>query len=291
MKWSGLAALLTLAVLAIAGCGGGGGGSAQSESSDDAAVAASVPDSGSSESADSDGSSAKSKKDGDNGKQGRKGKDAKSADGKKKGKKRPKRPSSPEAAVEAIEKAGPGEKDRLIKQAALAATGLHGLTLAAVHSAKDGSSTTIVVRKKGACVARPEDDAAIAEQMKAGVPTLKSVRVEVAGTGQTLAAYTGAHCKRPELPEGKGEVVMVHNGHGQTNTRPFTVNSKKWVIEYDNRGPTMSIFIYRNGKAQDEFVAAQRPGVGRQVITLGPGKYKLSVSGAASWTVRVRDGV
>jgi hypothetical protein len=295
MNRSGLAAALAIAALGLGGCGGDDGDdqAAGPDAADKPAAVASTPgaDGGdeASEAARADGEKKRAGKRRDRGEARR---DSARPTKQERRELLEELRANPEATVE---NASAKQKARLIKQAALAATSLLGLKLASVESSRDGSSALLNVVRRTACVARPEDDAEIAGYMKKGVPTLRTVRVEVGGTGQTLASYTRSSCKAPSLPPAKGDVLLVQSGpgtqEGLVKTKYFRTTQKKWVIEYDNRANYLSVFVQKTGgKRTDGFAATTRRGIGRQVITLKPGRYRLSVSGAA-WTVRVRDGV
>jgi hypothetical protein len=298
MKGNGLAAALALAAIAIGGCGGDGGdGGSDASGGDDgsAAVAASTPKAVKDAATDSPSKAEVGAKKKEAEKDAAPAKEGGDAD-------RPTRAEREKALEElrsdpasAIENASAKQKARLIKQAAYGATRLLGLKLASVSSSEDGTSALLRITRGSACIARPEDDGEIVDYMKKGVPTLETVRVEVAGTSQTLASYTRANCKVPTFPEGEGKIVFVQSGpgtrQGLVKTKFFKVTQKKWVIEYDNRANYLSVFIERpNGDNAPDYAATTRPGIGRSIITLPPGRYRLSISGA-SWTVRVRDGV
>lgn len=114
------------------------------------------------------------------------------------------------------------------------------------------------------------------------------MKVTVAGGGP-LAAHVKGHCRQPKLTGRKGKIVLLRRGSGFFTTRPFTITSKRWTLDFHNGGAFFQVFIMRGKRVQPELVSLAKRGSGSQAFK-GPGTFKLKIAGSRSWTVRVRDG-
>ena len=206
---------------------------------------------------------------------------------------RKQREAPPKTAEAALERTPVAERMRLVKGAARAAVTLAGLDLVGVRVADDEArAVKVLVGRDRACGANAADTAAIAKQIRDTVPTVRSVTVQVAGTGKSLAAY-GSGCGQ-SMPDGPGRVVLSESGpEGETTTAWFTVRGGRWAIEYDNAGSYLQITPAGrtdadSAKLQGGPTVAQKRGVGRHVYS-GAGTYRLQIFASGRWTLRVKD--
>lgn len=152
-----------------------------------------------------------------------------------------------------------------------------------------GVAVRVALPAKVACRAEPNEGDRILRSLKRVVPYPRSVTVSVAGSSQPLPAYLASSCKRRELPGGQGRTVLRLSGSGVQQTKPFTIRSKRWTIEYVSKGSFFSIFV-RKGRRPQRAVTSEETSQSGKETYRGPGKFTLQIAGTRPWTVRVRDG-
>ena len=183
-------------------------------------------------------------------------------------------------------------KSAVIEAVARSALLRFGLTLVDVQIRDGGRKATAVVARKGACafVASQEPNLVLAVQQ--GVPGLKSIRFDVAGTGKQIGYYV-LGCKQPEMPSGAGRVVLEHSGVGGPYvSKPFEIKSKRWALEWENQSSSLAVILEPlDKKAKDNYakpVGSQKPEAGRYDYK-GGGTYRIQAYGAGGWSVRVKE--
>lgn len=168
----------------------------------------------------------------------------------------------------------------------------YDLTVLDVQVLNEGRAVTAIVGRQNACnfVASQETD--VVAEIKRGVSGLKSVRFEVAGTGQELGYYVVA-CKTPEIPSGPGRVVFEHAGvNGPYTSRRFKVKGERWALEWVNETSSLTVLIVPvGGESKGEYfkpVSSKKRETDRYNYK-GRGTFSLKVHGAGGWRVRVKD--
>jgi hypothetical protein len=149
-------------------------------------------------------------------------------------------------------------------------------------------TVAVIVDKASACTARPGDAARITQQLRQALPFVRTVTVTVAGGGESLSTYVSTHCKSPRLPSGPGRIAYSQTGGHFATTKPFTVHSKRWTVDFENDSSFFAVFLLRNGKTQPQTITAKKRGVGSKTFT-GAGTFQLKIVGSGAWMVRVRD--
>jgi len=276
-----LATLLALLLaLTAAGCGGSNDG-------DSASPAAVTADAGGSEGNENTGPSTNA-----DDKQGGRGDEKQSADAK--GKAGEDGDDSDVAAdpAEALREADPKDRSRAIETTVRSALLQFGLKVASVEVRDLGSKLTVNVTRATACRAVASQEGNMVVTIQQGAPTVKSVRFEVAGTGQQLGYYV-LGCKKPEMPNGAGRVVLEHDGVGGPYTsKTFEIESKHWALEWENQGASLAVILYpRDEKAKHNYakpVGSKKPEAGRYDYT-GGGKYLVKAYGQGAWSIRVKE--
>ena len=125
-----------------------------------------------------------------------------------------------------------------------------------------------------------------------GASDVRSVRFGVEGTDQELGYYV-LGCKKPEMPNGAGRVVLEHDGVGGPYTsKPFVITSKHWALEWENQGASLAVILYPlDDKAEHNYakpVGSKKPESGRYEYT-GGGKYLVKAYGQGAWSIRVKE--
>ena len=275
--------LAMLVVLAAAGCGGSGddSGSAPSaaeQASDSAASGddASTSDEDAKTKPDADEKSSSGDKDEEGGEDD----EIKTHE------------DSEQAQEEAIEKLPLERKVKLIETVARSALLRFGLRLVDVELTDGIRKVTVVVSRKGACkfVAKQEPNLALA--IKEAVAGIRSLRFEVAGTGQQLGYYV-LGCKKPEIPSGAGRVVLDHSGvGGPYKSKRFKITSKRWALEWVNEAASLAVIVKAvGGESKGDYfrpVASQKPDSDSYEYT-GRGTFQITAYGAGGWRIRVRE--
>lgn len=283
-----LATLLTLLIaLAAAGCGGSG------DDSDSAPSAVAQAPSGD----DAGGSS------GSDGAKKEQEADKKSADDEGDGKPDDEtgdddepmtHEEQHEAAEEVFEKLPLERKQELLETTARNALLRFGLKMVDAKLLNRGRSATVAVSRKGACTFVASQEPNLKLTIKQNMPGLKSVRFEMAGTGQQLGYYV-LGCKGPEIPSGAGRVVLDHSGvGGPYKSKRFKITSERWALEWVNEGASLAVIVQAVGgesKEEETYfkpVGSQKPESGRFDYK-GKGTFQIHAYGAGGWRVRVKE--
>jgi hypothetical protein len=197
-----------------------------------------------------------------------------------------------EAQAEAFEELSLKRKSDLIKAIVGGALPRFGLKLVDLEVRNGGHAATAVVARRGVCnfVASQEPNLLVAIQE--GAPALKSLRLEVAGTGQELGYYV-LRCKQPEIPNGAGRVVLEHSGVGGPYTsKRFTIESKRWALEWVNEAKSLAVIVQGvAGESKGKYfkpVGSQKRESGRYEYT-GRGTFQIKAYGEGGWTIRVKE--
>ena len=164
-----------------------------------------------------------------------------------------------------------------------------GFPGAQVRTDTTGRVVTVLIATKDACKARPSDEGTIRQKVVAGFKFVKRVNVLVAGTGQALGSYVGAHCAPPKLPSAPGAVQFSQEGDGATMSRPFTVKAKTWTLIFENDSNYFSAILFDGDgkKAEPQFVYSQTRETGKQTFK-GAGTYRFNISAQGHWRIQVR---
>lgn len=275
-----LATLLTLLALLAAGCGGSDDDRAAPAGQRADAQEASVPSGGDAKARD--GAGRRSTRDA----KGRKG--GEKSGSREEGAKKPRRLSF----AEALEDAPSEDVATIIRAAVLATLPMFGLELADLQIGDRGRTVNVVVTRASACNAIAKDEPAMRARIRKSAPVIRSLRFEVAGTGEELGYYV-LRCKRPQMPDGPGQVVYEHTGvGGPFKSKRFAIEGKRWAIEYENVGNSLAVIVIAaGGNSKGDYyepIGSQKRGVGRKVYK-GSGSFELRIHGGGLWTVRVKD--
>jgi hypothetical protein len=165
----------------------------------------------------------------------------------------------------------------------------NGLRPSKVTVTSDGAVVTATVPARAACTATPATEQRMATAIRRSLPWVRRTRFVVGDSGQRLASYVRAQCRPVALPPGRGRVLMTQRGAGVANTRVFTTRSRRWTVQYVNRGTILHVLVMKGRSPLHTPVMATKPGAGRGVVT-GAGRFRLRIAGAGEWVVRVRDG-
>jgi hypothetical protein len=198
----------------------------------------------------------------------------------------------PKNLEEALANAPSAAIARLIKVTVTTVGMTYNLKIADVALSENGRNLTVVVTRASACNAVAKEEYAMGERVSMAIPSIKSVRWEVAGSGEQLGAYV-LRCKRAPIPNGPGVTVFDRTAvGGPVTTKPFTIKGRRWAIEYENTSNTLAVIVIPlGGKAKGKYYApigSKKREVGRKMYRR-PGKYMMKIHGAALWTVRVKD--
>ena len=197
-----------------------------------------------------------------------------------------------EEQEEAFQELAPDRQLLLVKTVVRAALLRFGLRMVDVELGNGGRKVTAVVGRKGACnfVASQEPNLTLA--ITESAPGVKSVRYEMAGTGQELGYYV-VGCKKPEIPSGAGRVVLDHSGVGGPYTsKRFEIKSKRWALEWVNEAASLAVIVVPvSGESKDEYfkpVGSRKRESGRYEYK-GRGTFQIKAYGSAGWRVRVKE--
>jgi hypothetical protein len=167
---------------------------------------------------------------------------------------------------------------------------IFGLRAAGVTVGDGGATIIATLTAATACTATPHVQLQIATRLRKTLPWVQSVRFAVAGTtGGLLGAYLRDHCAGLTLPAGHGRAVLTQRGNGFMTTTPFVIRSKRWTIEYVNRGSFLEIIPVKGPVPTSGAATLTKIGSGRKVER-GPGRFRLQINGMGDWEVRVRNG-
>lgn len=197
---------------------------------------------------------------------------------------RSKRP--PRSTEETLGRLKPELRNRIIRDFAKIVLKAFDLQGSRVTVSASGRVVSVVLARKDACKARPDEAKRILAALRQSVEWPRTVKVSVAGSPQPLGAYVAANCAKRTLPGGRGRVVLVKSGSNLFQTKPFKITSKTWSVEYVNSGSYFQIFAL-GSRPQTFSTKKARSGTKR---FKGPGTFRLHISGSRDWTVRVRDG-
>jgi hypothetical protein len=197
-----------------------------------------------------------------------------------------------EEQEDAFERLPAGQKADLIKTVVRSALLRFGLKVSDVQVSTNGRKVKAIVTRKTACRAIASQEPHMVLAIQEGAPGVHSVVFEVAGTGQELGYYV-LNCERPKMPSGEGRVLLEHTAvGGPWTSRVFTIKVERWALEWENLGSSMAgIVVPIAGESKDRYfkpVGSQKPESGRYEYR-GSGKFQLKVSGAARWSVRVKE--
>jgi hypothetical protein len=167
-----------------------------------------------------------------------------------------------------------------------------GLTLADVETRDRGRKATAILARKGVCNFVAGQEANLVLTIKENAPWLKTVRFEVAGTGEELGYYV-LGCEKPEIPSGAGRVVLDHSGvNGPYKSKVFTIKSKRWALEWVNEAASLAVLVEAvGGESEGEYfkpVGSQKAESGRYEY-VGRGTFQITAYGAGGWRVRVKE--
>ncbi len=169
----------------------------------------------------------------------------------------------------------------------LAAVGYEG---AKVEVADGGSTVSVGVRAAQACDPDALTGARLVERIRSGLPEVRTVRVTVRGSGQSLSDYRRARCApEPGGEDQDGGVVYSKRGSGTFTTPTFTITASTWTVTYRNTGDFFQAFVIKDGKVQPFVLEGSRRGTGTESFR-GPGRFRLKINGDDGWSVSVRDG-
>lgn len=162
---------------------------------------------------------------------------------------------------------------------------------ASVDVGAGGRSVTVTVRRDQACNDAAATPDRLLARIKSAAPDAGTVRVTVAGTGQSLAAFRRSRCEAPSSDggEGSGRVVYSRRGSGPVTTPSFSISGRRWTVTYRNRSDFFQAFVVKGGRIQPFVLSSTRPGTGTESFR-GPGRFQLKINGAEGWSVTVRDG-
>ena len=182
-------------------------------------------------------------------------------------------------------------KTALIETVIRAALLRFGLQLVDVQVGKGAHSATATVARKGVCNFVASQEPNLMVFIQEGAPGLKSVRFEVAGTGQELGYYV-LSCKAPEIPSGAGRLVFDHSGVGGPYTKRFKIKSKHWAFEWVNEAASLAVVVSAvGGESKGEWfkpVGSQKRESDRYDYT-GRGTFEIKAYGSGGWRLRVKE--
>ena len=166
------------------------------------------------------------------------------------------------------------------------------LELVDVEVRRRGRAATAIVARRGACGFVASQEANLEVTIQQGLPGLKAVRFEVAGTRQLLGYYV-LGCDKPELPSGAGRVVFEHTGvGGPYMSKRFEIKSDRWALEWVNQGASLAVILEPMDKAAESHyakpVGSQEPESGRYEYR-GGGTYRIRAHGAGRWELRIKE--
>ena len=197
-----------------------------------------------------------------------------------------------EEAGEAFEQLPSDRKLAAVETVVRSALLAFGLKLVEVELQDGGRKANAVVARKGACNFVASQEPNLQASIKSAVPGLKSVRFEVARTGQELGYYV-VGCKKPEIPSGTGRVVFEHSGVGGPYTsKRFKITSKRWALEWVNEAASLAVIVVPvGGKSKGEYfkpVGSQKRESDRYEYK-GSGTFQIKAHGAGGWRLRVKE--
>ena len=191
----------------------------------------------------------------------------------------------------------PGDSGLAVRSAVSDTVAEAGYTGAEVQVSGGGREVSVAVRRSQAC----DEDATTGERLtsriRSAAPDARTVRVSVAGSGQSLSSYRRSRCEGAAPPPrrggerpGSGRVVYSRRGRGPFTTPTFAISGRAWTVAYRNDSDFFQGFAYRSGRAKAEplILSSTRPGSGSGSFR-GPGRFRLKINAADGWSVTVRD--
>jgi hypothetical protein len=165
------------------------------------------------------------------------------------------------------------------------------LKSASVLVPRGGASFKVTLTEKLACRAHPDEAERILKGVQDAVPYPRTATVVVAtATGEVpISVFGSGDCEPLEPPAGTGRVVFRASGErGSETTKPFRITTKRWTVEYANRGTYFQVWAFKGKKGQPNPIGRRSPGSGKQVYK-GPGTFTLNISSLGDWVVRIRE--
>ena len=199
---------------------------------------------------------------------------------------RRKRPRSFADAAAAVPES---QRARVAKKTAALTFKILGFHPAQLTVTPTGDAVRATVTASDACSNDPGSEGTITTRIRQALPFVRSVRITVVPSGQPLAQYVRAGCRQLGLPGGRGPVVLTLRGSNFADTKPFTVHSRRWTVEYVNSGSFLQVFPLKGDEPGPGAFTVSKRKAGRQVMT-GAGTYRLRIGAMGGWVVRVRDG-
>lgn len=148
---------------------------------------------------------------------------------------------------------------------------------------KDGArSVAISLAPEAACKAERGDDERLSVALKHALTFVKTADVTVGGK-TPLSRHLADGCG-----PGSGPVVLQQNGVGRTRTTPFTINGRKWTIDFEAQKGFFFIRVLSGNELVRQI--GVEPGTPNRRTLSGPGTFRLQIRTNREWSVTVRDG-
>ncbi len=194
--------------------------------------------------------------------------------------------------AETLSDLSPKERNTAIDGIVRSALLQFGLKVAALDVKNGGRALDVTITRATACRAVASQESNMLVTIQHGAPIVKSARFGVEGSDKELGYYV-LGCKKPEMPNGAGRVVLEHDGVGGPYTsKTFEIESKHWALEWENQGASLAVILYpRDEKAKHNYakpVGSKKPEAGRYDYT-GGGKYLVKAYGQGAWSIRVKE--
>ncbi|HVE67538.1 MAG TPA: hypothetical protein VNB64_03050 [Solirubrobacteraceae bacterium] len=187
----------------------------------------------------------------------------------------------------------PGDSVLAVRQVVADTMAEFGFAGADVDVSGGGRVVAIAVRRSQACSRTAPTNDRLTDRIRNGLPEVRTVRVTVTGTGQSLAAYRRARCApsapAAPTPSPGGGTVYSKRGAGPFTTPTFTIAARTWTVTYRNDADFFEASVLKDGRPQPFVLSRSRPGSATETLR-GPGRFQLRVTAGDSWSLSVRDG-
>lgn len=199
------------------------------------------------------------------------------------------RPLSPREIRRALDEVPAEDLSDFARQAALNVLKSLGYPGASISVSDDAYAVLVSIPREYACGTKPSDAAKIERELKKIIIFASKVRVYVAQGGGPINAYVRNHCAPLEMPEADGPVVYSASGTGIRGSDEFRIKSPRWTVSFENGGPALEIYVSKGEKLLKPVIKSKNREVGSRTYE-GPGRFRVTATGAGRWKVRVYDG-
>lgn len=195
-------------------------------------------------------------------------------------------------ALVARARAKRAQREQLVHSALKVALRTLRTPQAKLKIAPGGSTVGIKLSQREACAMGAKAADRLPAALGKELSFVKAVELVVIGSSETPSGFIIDHCRKPKVsavvkapPE--PPAVLAETGSYFAVTKPFSIHSKRWTLEYSTTAHYFKALLVRGSKQTEVDMA--KGGIGKRSFA-GPGRFQLRVSSSGKWTIRVHEG-